>query len=417
MIKNRPEISAGKNRSRHIEAEAFFDGAQNISIENALAETRAGFENLKARTEEASADEIKRLAGEIVISAARCGEAEARWAFWNGETKNTAPHFFKFAGLVIAGFLMLVGETALLQKIADVFGVAEPLYQFVLVGVIVLLLATLVDSVVWFWKNDFNRITVYAYGAAVLGGLVALGIYRAFILEIVEADGDAVLSRLYDETSLLNKIVMVFLTAGLPIGATFAFEYGWYGLKRWKEWRKAKRDAVKFKILYETAVKKLEAAAEKLAKKLEELDEICNAWQSAQNQAHLEGARLGAVRRPFWEITPLLIGGSLLILFVVMFLIYMFFDDGLSANIASGAGRLTLYLLFSGSLISLFVYQVLKRWNSPTPGQFYAARTVRRTAETASQQLRTALPPVTKTAALEKKNGSFAESVEAGIFK
>ncbi|CAN5810435.1 hypothetical protein BH20ACI4_BH20ACI4_15550 [soil metagenome] len=400
-----------KANARLIEAEAFFGGAQKIPVENALAQTRAEFEAEKTHAEKEAADEIKKLAGEIEINKLRRAEAESRWHFWNEQTNAVAPHFFKFAGFVVAGFLMLAGETALLQKIADVFGVAEPLYQFVLVGVIVLLLATLADSVVWFWRKNYNRFAVYTYGAIVLGGLVTLGIFRAFVLEIVEADGDAVLGRLYDETSILNKIVMVVLTAGLPIGATFAFEYGWYGLNRWKQWRNAKRDAVKYEKLHETFLKKHEAETEKLAKRLGELDELRDSWQSAQRQAHTEGARIGANRRPFWEILPLLIGVSLLILFVVMLVCYLFFDDSLAATINSDAGRFALYLLFSVGLILLFVYKILKRWNAPTPEQFYDSRTVRWQLPEVAPQTETILLPTAKTDSPVKRNGKFAESI------
>lgn len=400
-----------KPKVRNIEAEAFLEGSQDISIENALAETRADFAKLKAQAEREATDETKRLEGEIEINEKRKDEAEARWTFWNEKTKGVAPHFFKFLGLVFAGFLMLGGETMLLQRIADAFGVAEPLFQFMLVGVIVLLLATLVDSVIWFWKKGFNRVAVYVYGSVVLIGLIAIGIYRAFILEIFEAEGDAVLTRLYDETSYLNKFVMVVLTAGLPIGATFAFEYGWYGLNRWKEWRKSRRDAVKFKKRFETAFKQREAETEKLAKRLEELDETCNSWQSAQRQAHAEGSRLKARRRPFWEIMPLLIGVSMLIFFGVMFLSYLFFDAGLAATIESETGRFALYLLLTLGLILLSVYVVLKRWNSPTPEQFYAGRTVRWETAEAPEQAKTLFLPGAKTPTRERVNGKFAETI------
>lgn len=395
-----------KPNVRLTEAEAFFNGAQGVAIENALAETAAGFEALKAQTEKAAADQIKRLESEIEISRERLAEAEARRKFWHDLTGGIAPHFFKFVGFIFAGFLMLLGETALLQRIADVFGVAEPLWQFVLVGVIVLLLATLCDSVVWFWKSSYNRIAVGVYGTVVLFGLIALGVFRAFVLEIVEADGDAVLLRLYDETYFLNKLVMIFLTAGLPIGATFAFEYGWFGLNRRQQWQQAWRDALKFKKLHETAVKKHEAETEKLAKRLVELDEIRLSWQSAQNQAHAEGSRTGAARRPLWEIVPLLAGASLLIVFAVMLAVYWFFDVFLAEAIESDAARFALYLILSGGLISLFAYRVLRRWNSPSPAQFYADRRLRREPESALQiEAKRILP----SARLEKTNGKFAE--------
>ena len=395
---------------RNIEAEAFFKGSQKIVNDHDLAGTQADFEQLKAAAEREATDEIWRLEGSIAVSGGRKDEAESRWIFWNRKTEGIAPHFFKFLGLVCAGFLMLGGETMLLQRIADAFGVAEPFNQFIVVGVIVLLLATLVESVVCFWKHNFNRTAVYVYGSLVLMSLIALGVYRAFILQILEAAGDPDLSQLYDETSYLNKFVMIVLTAGLPIGATFAFEYGWFGLSRWKQWHSARRSAVKFKKKYEILVKERDAAVEKLGKRLTELDETCVSWQSAQRQAHAEGARLTPQRRPWWEIMPVLSGGALLIFFGVMLICYLIFDGLLLPSIESDTGRFALYLLLAGGLILLFAAAVLKRWNSPTPAQFYKERTVRWEPSEIKSIPETRLPPDAETQRLERSNGKFAQA-------
>lgn len=369
------KTSIAKLKNRNIAAEAFFRGTQGISIENALAETHSDFESLKARTGRDAQDEIKRMESEIEVNLKLKDNAEADWNIWKEKTDGIAPHFFKFFGLVLTGFLMLGGETLLLQRIADVFGVAEPAYQFAMVGVIVLLLATLTDSVVWFWKKEFNRIAVYIYGGVILAGLISLGVYRAFILEVLEAEGDAVLTRLYDDTYFLNQFVMFFLTAGLPIGATFAFEYGWHGLRRWKEWRKARRDTDRFDKLYKISVKQHEAVDEKLNKTLVEIEETRKSWQEVQQQAHAEGSRIKARRRPFWEIATLLIGSSLLILFVVMFISYLAVDPILIESIESDIARFSLYALFVVGLCSIFIYFIIKRWNSPTPERLYSQRT------------------------------------------
>lgn len=361
---------------RNVEAEAFYRGSHAIDIENAIAETDAEFDKLKAIEGERAADEEKRIEAEIGIAAHRLEDAEKRWSFWDEATGRIAPHVWKFVGFLNAGVIMLVGETMLLQKIGDAFGIEDFLFQFVLVGVVVITLAFLCDIAVWMWKRGFNRAVTYTYGAAVLLGLIALGIYRAFILQNLEAQGDADLMRLYDETTILNKLVMVFLTVGLPVGATFAFEYGWYGLRRWKEWRKARRDAVRFKQAHETAVKKLEAAREKREKRIESLEESRKSWKAAQRQAHDEGARLRPRRRPFWEIAPLLAGVSLLIVFVVMFVSYAVIDDILAPTITSDAVRFALYLTLTVALILLFAYRVVRRWNSPSPTEYFDARTV-----------------------------------------
>ena len=184
-------------------------------------------------------------------------------------------------------------------------------------------------------------------------------------------------------------------------------------MSRWRQWRKARRDWLRYTERHETATKKLEAETEKRDGQIAELAEQREAWLAAARQAHTEGSRSTARRKPFWEIAFLLFGGCLLILSLVMAFAYIFCDAGLSAVIESDLGRFALYSGFASGVISVFAYYILKRWNSPTAAQFYADRTVDRSVVQSPElngggkyELRENAPPqILETG---KTNGKFA---------
>ncbi len=357
-----------------IEAEAFRNGIAGISIDDSLAETQAEFATKIAETERDSLEKLKNFEAEKEITRLRRDEAQTRWDLVKTEVADKSPYLVSFVLVALLGVLAFITESVLLQRIADIFGIAEPLLQYLFAVGVVGFLTLLAESVIWAWKKpeQINRIFTYIYGSIILCGFVTLGIYRAYILEGFEAEGDAVLLKLFGDTFYLNKAVMVFLTVGLPISVAFAFEYAKHGLNLWLRWSIARRDAIKFEKQTETAIKKVEEANETLAKQIEAIKQTCESWKAAQRQAHTEGLKSLAIRRPFWEILGLLIGGTLLILFAVLLIKVFILDLLFAEEMLSLFATLTL----GAGFIGLFIYRVIKRWNSPRATQFYNQRTV-----------------------------------------
>ena len=368
--------SINKNQVRLIEAEAFFNGTQLIPIENSVAETNADFAERQESVCRESAEPIKNLEGAIAVNLHRREDAENRWQMWREMTGGIVPPLASPMMKIFIAFAAMAGESVLLAPLMDLFGVKDYELQFVLAGVIVFVLALLVEIPIYLSRREFNRYAVYAVGTVIALGLISLGIFRAFGLEAIEAKKSPLISGFLSGNSTLSAIVIVFLTAGLPIGAAFAFELGWHGLSRWRQWRKARRDALKFARLHEISIKKLESRIEQRDRQIAALDEIREAWLAAKRQAHDEGARLKARRKPFWEIAFLLFGGCLLIAVLILAFAYIFCDDALSASIASDFGRFAFYAATALGAISLFAFFVIKRWNSPNASQLYADRTV-----------------------------------------
>jgi hypothetical protein len=358
----------------NIEAEAYRNGIAGTPIDDSLSETQAEFDTKIAETERESLEKIKNLETEKEITSLRRQEAESRWVAVKVEVESKTPYLVSFVLIGLFGVLGFSTESVLLQRIADIFGIAEPLWQYLFAVGVVGFLTLLAELVIWAWQKSeqINRLAVYVYGGLVIVGFIALGIYRAYILEGFEAADDAVLLKLFGDTFYLNKAVMVFLTVGLPIAVAFAFEYSKAGLNLWLRWFKARRDAIKFEKHQETATKKFEAANETLAKQLEAIKQTCESWKAAQRQAHTEGLNNQAIRRPFWEILGLLIGGTFLILFAVFIVKVLLIDTVVVDEIMSLMATLTLGF----GLVGLFTFYIIKRWNSPTAEQFYRQRTV-----------------------------------------
>lgn len=357
-----------------IEAEAYKNGIAGVSINDSLARTQSEFDTKIAETERESLEKIKNMEAEKEITGLRRVEAKTRWDLVKAEVENKTPYLVSFVLIALLGVLGFITEAVLLQRIADIFGIAEPVFQYLFAVGVVGFLTLLAESVIWAWHKpeQINRVAACVYGGLVIVGFIALGVYRAYILEGFEADGDEVLLKLFGETFYLNKIVMVFLTVGLPIAVAFAFEYAKAGLNTWLRWFKACRDTNKFEKHHETATKKFEEANETLVKQIEAIKQTCESWKAAQRQAYAEGLNNQAIRRPFWEICLLLIGGTFLILFAVFVLKVLLIDALVDNEMMSLMATLTLSI----GLIGLFTYYIVKRWHSPTAEQLYKQRTV-----------------------------------------
>ena len=227
---NQPNLPKMPVRVVDVEAEAYYGGTQGVPIENSLAETDAEFEAVKERVHRETVANVKRLEGELAVAAHRRAEGEGRWQMWQDKTGGVRPLYLIYLLFVFAGFGAMTGETLLLQPLMDIFGVADDTFKYAMAGLIVLVLALAVELPLFLWRNNY-RLAAYATGAVVLLSLIALGLYRAYALEFIEAGGDPTLTGLFNATPILNKYVMSFLTTVLPVGATFAFEIGWHGIR------------------------------------------------------------------------------------------------------------------------------------------------------------------------------------------
>jgi len=82
----------------------------------------------------------------------------------------------------------------------------------------------------------------------------------------------------------LTKIFITLATVALPVAAALGLEFGLEKLRHANEWRKARRDHLKFSKALDRSQKKLEAANAKRDHEREKLSQTRDEWLSAARQ-------------------------------------------------------------------------------------------------------------------------------------
>lgn len=378
---NQTKPNIDKSSVRFIEAEAYFDGAHDIAIENSLAETEAGFQQLQEQTERESKDEIKQLEGELEAVKYLREDADNRWQMFREETEGKKPGFFIPLLAILFSLVAVFAEAWFLAPVLQGWNIVDSVAQFVVATIFVFSLGALMKTALACyekageensWRNWFNTIFIAVFALALA---ICLGIFRADSLAY-DARLNSELGGFLSESVGVNIALSILGTIALPLAAAIAINFGFDKLRYWNQWRKARKDVLKFNKQKEVTEKKLAAETEKLEKRIAEIQATCKEWVNTQKQAHAEGKKLRARRRPLWEVLLLLTGGGVLIISLVMAIAYILFDTSLSEVVQSEAARFALYLGFAAGLMALFSYFALKSWNSPSPRQLYSRRTV-----------------------------------------
>jgi hypothetical protein len=172
----------------------------------------------------------------------------------------------------------------------------------------------------------------------------------------------------------LTKLFLTLATIALPVAAALALEYGLEKLRQGNEWRKARRDHLKFSEALDRSQKKLEAANEKRDHEREKLAQTRDEWISAARQAHAEGQRVGAFKEPLSALIMKALPIGMLILAGVIIVCYLVADRMLADYVSSDAGRLCLYLLLALGSAGSYAQFALYRWNRPTADDLYRRR-------------------------------------------
>lgn len=379
---NQPKPTIDKSMIRYIEAEAFYCGCHDIPIEDCLAETRYGFQQLREKTERESKDDIKRLEGELGTVKNFRSDADERWEMFRDETEGKKPGFFIPLLAIWFALMAVPAESWFLGPVLQGWNINDEIPQLIVATIFVFTLGVLSKTALACYEKTgrenasrrdwFNAISIAIFALALA---IYLGIFRADSLAH-EAKANSELGSFLNESVRVNIGLSILLTIGLPFAAALALSFGFDSLRYWQQWRKARKDALKFAKQQEETEKKLEAKNEKLDKRVAEIEATRDEWLNAQKQAHAEGKKIKARRKPLWEVVLLLAGGGILITSLVMAIAYIFVDSTLSGLVQSDTARFVLYLGIAIGLTTIFSYFILKDWNSPTPKRLYATRTV-----------------------------------------
>jgi hypothetical protein len=318
---------------------------------------------------------------------------------------------------VLSAAVVVAGEGIFLAPVMDGLGIAEPLQQYLLAIVLVLVSSGLLkiafhqlrsaqvedddraatglnqsEATDHHADGDADPVTAdpvsapsappkqrsrYSRSFKLAGaGLLSLfAVALVFVLgwwraeELIYAgsiDQDQ-LGNFLAENPTLTRAVITLLTVGLPIFAAVAFEWGFDSLHHAWQWRKARRANLRYSRQLNAAQKELEAKNQQLEHHNAALEEQRKEWEGAYYQEHELGTIVGAHKQPLWQVVLKIIA----VLFIILLICYLVLDQWLAIVVPSALLRLLMYVIGFGGL---YAYFALKSWDRPNPEQLHKQR-------------------------------------------
>ena len=373
--------------ARTVEAEGFRDGTQGVAPAIAVKEIEAQFARRQEQENQASAERIKSLEGQVETLQRRTEDAQRRWADLELKTEGMPPQILLPLCAVVFAIAAVVGEAVFLAPVMDGFGIADLTFQLIFAAVIVITTSGLFEITKKLFQRRSSKDGAettssdseprHSRGA---GGLVffvaltalafmlvlTLGWWRAEEMIYAAAGQSGTWKDFLTNTPALTRVVVVLLTTCLPLFVAMAFEWGIDGLHLAWEWRKARgayrRDA---KRLDETR-KGLEREVETKESRKQVLVQMGEEWKQAYLQNHELGQKTGAWQTPLWRVV-LKIGAVVLLVLVVCIAL----DPITATYIQSGVMRCVLYACLTLGLGVLYASLAIKAWDRPSASQLY----------------------------------------------
>jgi hypothetical protein len=362
-------------KNEDVRARAFAAGTQpEVGQGDALKELEADFERKRVAARQRATDGIKTLEAKEAVSGDRKTEAGERWARMSELTGGRDPEFAKPSIATVTAFALILAEGKLLAPTMDGLNVTEPGAQWAVATVLVLALSGLLKWSVHSFRQTPRRLwMVVAPAAFSLTALAVFGWWRGE--EVVFAGlQEAEVNTFAAQNAALTKLLLMLVTIALPALAAVALEFGLEKLRFWWEHRKARGDFFRFNKEHEGDLKRLEAAREGRDHELEKLAQDREAWLAAARDSFELGRKVGAHKRPAWEVALHIAVAAVLIFVGVTVVAFLFIDSPLSAFIESGPIRFALFLLTALGLTGLAAARIIRRWHRPTPEELWAGR-------------------------------------------
>jgi len=365
---------ANKNETKFIEAIAYRHGTQNIGQQDALHEVKARFETLREEESRRATDRIKQLEAKTDTLVKRRTDADERWLQMKTLTDGREPEFAKPLLAVVIAFALIGADGQLLAPVMDGLNITDALAQLVVAIVLVTAFSVLLKVSVHIYRQQQRKLWLVL--APAVFSVIALAIFGWWRgTEVVFASLQTDNSNTFaSDNPTLTKLFVTLATIALPVGAALALEYGLEKLRLMNEWRKARRDHMKFSKALDRSQKTLEAATEKRDHQREKLAQTRDEWLAAARQAHAEGQQVGAHKESLSSLLLKVIPIGMLILAASLILSYVFVDRSLSEYISNDAARFGLYLLGALGQAGSYAQRAFRRWNRPSAEELYARR-------------------------------------------
>jgi ABC-type nickel/cobalt efflux system permease component RcnA len=361
---------ANKSETKFIEAIAYRYGTQNIGQQNALREVEARFETLREEESRRTTDRIKQLEAKTDTLVKRKTDADERWLQMKTSTDGREPEFAKPLLAVVIAFALIGADGQLLAPVMDGLNITDALAQLVVAIVLVTAFSVILKISVHIYRQPQRKLWL-VLAPAVFSAIFGWWRGTEVVFASLQTDNSNTFA---SDNPTLTKLFVTLATIALPVGAALALEYGLEKLRHTNEWRKARRDHLKFSKALDRSQKFLEAAIEKRDHQREKLAQTRDEWLAAARQAHAEGERVGAYKESFSSLLLKIIPIGMLILAALLILSYVFVDRSLSEYILNDAARFGLYLLGALGQAGWYAQRAFRRWNRPSPEELYASR-------------------------------------------
>lgn len=378
------------NKIRTIEAEGFHHGTQEVKPEAALEEINRQFAQLKEHEKIATSDRIKELEGNIENTEQRKFDTDRHWADLEMQTGGMPPPILLPLCAVVFSGLVVAGETIFLAPVMDGFGITEPGWQHLLAGVIVLVFSGLLEITKQQWQqihgdepseikseqpsNDSRWPKLIFLGFINLLALLfvsVLGWWRAEEMIFAASAHPGAWQTFLSDNAMLTRLVVLLLTASLPVFVALAFEWGISGLRFAMEWRKTRRAYKRFTAKLAKMRKQLEGEQEKTESRQQSLDDQREEWRQSYLQNHELGQNIGARQLPLWQVLLKIAAVALLISVACLLA-----DPLLSGYVTSEGMRYLIYACIVLGLGGVYAAYSIKTWERPNSKQLYHQQAV-----------------------------------------
>jgi hypothetical protein len=412
---------------KQIEEQAFRDGSQSVKPDAALNEVEAVFARRREQENHDATDRIKQLEAGIARLGHRQEELELHWLDLRDLTDGLPPQIILPLIAVTTASIVLFGEAIFLAPVMDGFGIADPIWQMVFAGVLVVVCSGLIHISKKNWpanlesdhkgRNEESKprregvgwVKFAGFGLLALFSLCLvsmLGWWRAEEMIFAASAQAGSWKEFLGNNPMLTRLVVVLLTTALPVFVAVAVDWGLDALRLAWDWRKTSWSLRRTTKHLENARKALEAQLEKKDARLHALEQQAKEWKNAYLQNHELGQRIGARQLPLARIVVKIAAVALLVLMSCLFL-----DPWLGGYIDSDSKRYLLYFCALLGIGGLYAYYALNSWDRPTARMLYRNKGVifRNGEVTRREAGENLLSPPS-----ERKNGQKEYSINPG---
>jgi hypothetical protein len=350
-------LTRRKRDIRHIEAEAFYQGAHGVEIKSGLEEIQARFDKQGAQLNQRSIEHQKKF--ETVLDHVKelWTPVEKLCLAVRERIGDRIPPFLLPLLVALAAVFIAIAEVILLAPALDAANITEyPLQVFSAIGVI--LVGGLAYHFAWETLSSEKFTKLWRWGIRLFAilitpALTCWGILRGMQVAFAAKVMQNPLGDFLSEHPVISAVFFVFITLAVPVMIAAATHYSFHHLRDWWEWKTANSEINRLIRLRVSAQKGLESEKERLVHGLKEIAHECTEWKATYRLNHERGGKHGAIQEPYWMV-PL--KATLALLVVSAFSWWL---------------PLPVFGIIDWAVwIAAFLY-FRRQWHSPSPEEFF----------------------------------------------